>query len=284
MEREGFTPENPPQLIHRKGQEQKKLLKHIVRRQYPTLPREAQRRYVAQLGKRLTRVLRDRPPGFGDPLLYSILRGRADEIARQAASQGMALPSQIHLGLLPSRRAHATVVSFQNGEEYLVAFSEGLLAYLHSAASCLAQMVPFSLNRDSVTFDLNKPSAIIESNPEAVDRFHINVLYHAEGLIRKLYTERGEVHAVIVHQPTMPPPYTVEWPRSVFLQDLRDGMELFAVGHEYAHIMDRYAAKDSAERTIFDSQWAENYSDEHAADLVGANLATTCLIERKTPL
>jgi hypothetical protein len=281
MQQEGFSPEYPQQNKHLQGREMKDVLKGIVERQYPAMTRKDQRILLGQLAKQVSRVLREKPPGFGDPILYSILTERAKEIANEARRKGFVLPNAIHVALIPSRQVHATLLSFRDGDEYLIAIGEGLLTYLHTCASCLAQMLPMKQTGESAGNDMDCLIESMENSPAAVQRFHLAILYHSERLLKKMYDQGGEIHAIVLHHPTPPPPYTVEWPRSVALQDLRDGMELFAVGHEYAHIIEQHV-KNPATPTELQglAQWAKNYHQEHEADATGALLAMGCLLHR----
>jgi hypothetical protein len=178
-----------------------------------------------------------------------------EAIENAAASENdYAFPFRPMLASVPSSSINARALYCQESEEFIVLFTHGLYAFAFEMAKILSFAVPV----DSRTGRLTSwdPNDVVTRHPEMVEQF-IRVL--------ESYVVNGNMRQV--------PPFQVDDSRKNIAGALIRVMELFVVGHEYAHIMlGHLSPARVVHRTIagIDAfEVSQNRKDEIDADQVG---------------
>jgi hypothetical protein len=168
-----------------------------------------------------------------------------------------------------SGRVNALAVNVPVTGEYILLFDTGLFTFCNLFSKIAAQCIPFcdtanGLNRFSTAVD--DVDAAIAAVPELKRRF-LDVL---SGYV--IGGDPKRASAYLLHQPYM----------SLAAQ-LRKSMELFVIGHEYAHITRGHFDPERNTRTeslrLLNDQ-EQSWADEMEADTKGFELALNVQIHR----
>jgi hypothetical protein len=161
---------------------------------------------------------------YDDSFTINFLAGLADELERAGReSLGRQMPRRPLLGTLPTGRVNALTLLVPGTGEHVVLFESQFSTFAHLAATALADVLPVRRTADGgATFSVDREEVAhgIARRPESTRRF---------GELVRAYLETGI--------PAMAP-YSLSDPvRTMWAAMLCHSVELFALGHEYGHIL-----------------------------------------------
>ncbi len=217
---------------------------------------------------------RELPTPFQDPGSYSTVlecwkiiediiltinfKQRATEKSHSLKELGLKIVTP-HFGTVPMGSVNAATYSCDN-EEYLIVFEVELMTFCHLLCKIIAKTFPIydpSENKNSEYYQ-EKIIEKINQDPEVVQRFKDLVV---------AFVTTGR--ATTAKQYLLDPQYYA------FVDHLRLAMEVFIIGHEYAHILlghvdANYARKDLVMNDI--SSVIFSWDQESNADFLGLPL------------
>jgi hypothetical protein len=160
---------------------------------------------------------------YESPLLISLLAGLANEMEEAAQRHGFDLPERPLFATLPTGRIETTVIAVKDTNEHLVLFESEFFMFAHTVSQAVAEVLPYTENEDGgVTFSPNPGEVVahVERRPEITRRFGELVLS---------YLKTG--------QPGLAPWRVQDRIPGVLADCLRGSVEMFALGHEYGHLL-----------------------------------------------
>ncbi|MER5974317.1 hypothetical protein ABT112_32195 [Streptomyces sp. NPDC002055] len=176
------------------------------------------------------------------------------------------------LGTLATGEINAITLLVPGSDAHLVVFEDQLLNFANLFSKAVALALPFRSAEDGMlqfSFDMDEVRRHIAESPEAVQRFREVVF---------AYLLDGE--------PGRAPQYFASAEVGGLASILRDGLELFVLGHEYGHVLGGHLADGSAPRRLLgtaspdvaEATWS--WENEHIADLIGWHLAVSAMTEQ----
>jgi hypothetical protein len=237
------------------------------------------RRTVDQIkGARLDdieKAFREIPTRYENPFNYRILRGLQTEIENTLAAMhagGMlksVLPKVV-VGTLPTGEVNARAILVPSSEYFLVVFDSQMFNFVNLLSKALSLAIP-PREVDGKIIRSMRPEDILQAigeNPDAAER-----LKEVMSMYLTIGTPEGAA------------PYTLEERYQEMAGLLRDGMELFAVGHEYGHIASGHFTPQSP---IHDteisgtpvSEYLGDWDQEFQADRFAAQVSSLALQTR----
>ena len=171
-------------------------------------------------------------------------------------------------GTLPAGGLNATSYGFSNSER-LIIFESELLQFCNLISKIVAKSIPFVKENDQIVFQFEEQIIRdkIEEEDEIFERFK-------DLIIGFLLTGRA----------TSASQYILEAPFNNISDHLRLSMEVFIMGHEYAHILLRHLDSAETSKQVLDSEDVFNISyswqQEFDADGLGLPLMITALHEQ----
>lgn len=191
----------------------------LIASQYPQDSAEQKNQRIRATLEQMPELKQSLP--YEDPVLLGVMRRLATEIEAACTAQEWPLESRPLLGTLPGGQVNALTYSVPGTQEHLVLFEPKLFTFALLLSKAIAQSFPSNASNPSSFSTLESDiEEWIKRDGRASNRFREVVLaYAVEG------------------HPAQAPPY---YPESVYgrLADLiRQSMELFIMGHEYAHVL-----------------------------------------------
>jgi hypothetical protein len=188
---------------------------------------------------------------YEDAWMLSQLEELADGVEQAARRLGFRLPERPVLGTLPLSSANAKIF-FASDVDHVLVFETGLIMFAWLAAQAVVDVLPFQRTPDGgAAFSLDQAEMAnrLAEQPETAQRF---------GDMIRAYLETGN--------PVLAP-YSLQDPtRLVYAGILCHSVELFAMGHEYGHLI-----RGHFQETSF-SQW-----QEFEADVTGVSLSVNAM-------
>ena len=168
-------------------------------------------------------------------------------------------------GTLPSRNLIAGAYSFDNGE-YLIVFESGLFHFCNLLTKVIAQAFPYEKTENGVHQEFDEELVLEKTKNETqiTTRFQELVIAYLTTGFDKL-----------------PPPYPHDASYIMLAGHLREAMEVFILGHEYAHILLRHVESGKSDKKILSSEDISNvvfsWKQELDADGLGLPLMLLAL-------
>ncbi|MEF9886022.1 hypothetical protein [Streptomyces sp. P9-A4] len=192
---------------------------------------------------------------------YMVIHMLAD---RLEASLPDTVPRPV-LGMMATGEINAVTLLAPDSRTHLVVFEDELLNFANLFSKAVALAMPHERAEDgriAFSVDIDKVRRHVRESPEAVRRFREVVLaYLLEG------------------RPGRAPQYFAPEGISNMGAILREGMELFVLGHEYGHVMAEHVADRKSRRRMLGTAEGEvtevgwKWEQEVVADLLGWNLS-----------
>ncbi|MFF7777235.1 hypothetical protein ACFZCG_22755 [Streptomyces tanashiensis] len=228
-------------------------------RQMPDVPEELLQRAVEYA----TTPPEHWPPcGPDEPLWgYSMIHTLADRLEKSLPPESFTRPV---LGMLATGEINAVTLLAPDSQAHLVVFENELFNFANLFSKAVALAMPYEGSAaEGVTFstDIDRVRRHLRDSPEAVHRF------------------RDVVLAYLLHgRPSRARPYIPSQIVRGMGSILRDGMELFVLGHEYGHVMEEHVADRRTPRRMLGTGDADvtevawMWEQEGVADLIGWDL------------
>jgi hypothetical protein len=236
----------------------------------PTLSDEEQRQLrantLAYLSKRLELEL---PTRLEDPFAYSLMLHLLDEIEDAARSLSKHVRRPI-VGTIPTRHVNALAVLVPDCPDYLVIFDPEVFMFALLMSKCVVKALPFrGATSDSMTLSTTDRDVQqqVDGDPEVVERFRDVLLAY-----------------LLTGEPGNAQPYLPEEPYGTLAGRLRQSMEIFIMGHEYAHIACGHLSRVKvmgatlAGQSVEEIEWS--WDQEYEADALGLRLMLHALDKR----
>ncbi len=208
------------------------------------------------------------PTPYEDPGMYGFLQHLVMRIEDAASAAGVSLPCPPPLvGTLPTGSVNARTVLVPGTSEYLVLFEDQFFHFALLASKAIASAFPLvetthpTINPDPVLIRQR-----LEQEPEVGARFAEVVLAYAHS-----------------GQPGRARPYLPARPYGLLAGSLQKSLEMFALGHEYGHVVRGHLEEASHKvlRVLPDEDTeALQYSwrQEYEADIVGTGLCIGAML------
>lgn len=163
-------------------------------------------------------------------------------------------------GTLPTGDIQAVTYGLKGSNEYLIVFESDLFHFCNLLSKIIARALPFDRitdgERTEFSTDIDKIRKNIEYNNEILQRFQELII---------AYLIKGKV--------VRAPQYYLKAPYTMIAENLRDSMELFVMGHEYAHILLNHLKGKESFAQVLDFESAYNiifkWEEEFEADSLG---------------
>jgi hypothetical protein len=162
------------------------------------------------------------PTRYEDLAYFFLLKHLANDIEKAARATQRDIRSSLRIGTLPTRSVNAAYLRFPGGAEPLVVFSSEFFIFANAVSKAVVALLEVRQVRQhedekvAVTADKERAKALLEQNPVIAEQF-------AEMLTEVLYVRNRWRH------------YYLSESQAAIYGWLQNGMELFAMGHEYAH-------------------------------------------------
>lgn len=207
------------------------------------------------------------PTRYDSPTQYRILDGLVRRIRRAAKRLELEAHDFPHHACIPSGLVNASAVVLPGASRAFVLFDSELFLYCHLFAKVFARCLPIIERGQNLLISVD-PALVrerIESTPEVLERF-IDLL--------AVYARTGS--------PSRSKQYPLEADYVHLVTILRNGMELFVVGHEFGHVysghlshlLDRLHIKSD---DLFGE--SDAHRQEHEADMVGLLLTLQAMAD-----
>ncbi|MEU7963547.1 hypothetical protein AB0D09_08790 [Streptomyces sp. NPDC049097] len=199
---------------------------------------------------------------------YSIIHGLADRIERYIPNSF----TRPVLGMLETGEINAVTLLAPDMLTHLVVFESGLADFANLFSKAVALAMPFGdFGKGKIGFSVNLDNVRrhLADSPDAIRRFREVVL---------AYLLKGE--------PGQAPQYFAPHPIDMQASMLRDGLELFVLGHEYGHVLANHLADSHNPRRLLGTALGEltevtwKWEQEHEADLLGWLLCAQVMNEK----
>ncbi|MFH8591634.1 hypothetical protein [Streptomyces rimosus] len=176
------------------------------------------------------------------------------------------------LGSLDTGEINAVTLLAPDARTHLVIFESELFTFANLFSKAVAMAMPFEDaggGRTAFSVHPDKVRRHLKHSPDAILRFADVV---------RAYLFEGE--------PSRARPYHAPHPIDVQAAILRDGLELFVLGHEYGHVLLDHLAESQSPRRVpgtADGELTEvtwKWKQEHDADTLGWFLCTKVMTEK----
>lgn len=161
------------------------------------------------------------PTCYENPVLFFMLSEYAKDIDRARIDLGMPLPSSVHLGTLPTTEVNAYTYPATQSRGSILAFNTQLFMFAYQMSKVTMPTIDIRRDPSSKRIAVNTSAAraleLLKSNPDIRTNYVMAIL---EFLL-------------------LAPPETQPISQSYdpFLITFTEGMEKFAVGHEFGHVI-----------------------------------------------
>jgi hypothetical protein len=212
------------------------------------------------------------PTPYEDPFTYSMMTAYAEDIEEALAKAfNIRFKTRPLMGTLPLGRANAAAIRVPFIDEFIVVFHHGLFAFVNLLAKVVAAAIPSDGSTEPATFRYE-----IEEIDERMQHDSIILERFTDALTSYLLDGRPRTRGQ----------YVLAQPNRTWCDILVQSAELFALGHEYSHIIRGHFYQEDFE-TFPGSPLAEipvSYAQELEADQLGAILATVAMRKRRFDL
>jgi hypothetical protein len=246
--------------------EQAKFVRTFVESQYPSADEEQRedliKAFAGELARRTARV----PTAYEEPGWYAVMENLSEDIGKSADEASLVIPTNPLLGTLPTGQINAMTLRVPGSDDYLIVFEWQLFLFALLLSKAVARALPLRQTEDEgFSFSAQKDDIAqrIDSDKSVVYRF-------ADVLLA--YAATGE--------PSRARPYLPEVHYGRLADVLRRSMELFVMGHEYAHIiLGHLSSAQSTETTLSEAEMLEySWVQEYQADMMGSSLMIRAML------
>ncbi|MFD5270376.1 hypothetical protein [Streptomyces sp. NPDC058335] len=203
--------------------EAERIIEDLLRRQAALVSSEELERLREGLYENEQRLRGMTVSKYENARTMQSLHKLADSLERAGRIAGWRVPERPLLGTLPTGRVNVITLLVPGTGEHLVLFESEFSGFTYLAAKAVAEVLPFRRTPDGgAAFEL-EPAKVrerLERHPESARRF---------GELVAAYLETGV--------PYNAPQYMQDRVRNTWAQMLCDSVQLFALGHEYGHIL-----------------------------------------------
>ncbi|MGW7648333.1 hypothetical protein [Streptomyces bobili] len=196
----------------------------------------------------------------------------ADSVERAGRALGFPMPERPLLGTLPTGRVNVMTLLVPATREHLVLFESEFLGFAYLSAKAVAEVLPYRRSPEggaAFSLEPGKVRERLEKHPQSAHRF---------GQLARAYLETGVPYNA--HQ------YTQDPVRNTWAAMLCESVELFALGHEYGHILkghlgqQRPAARLGGPNLDEPEELAWSRQEEFQADAQGLSLSVAAMRSR----
>jgi hypothetical protein len=193
------------------------------------------------------------------------LHKMADSVERAGRALGFPVPQRPLLGTLPTGRVNVMTMLVPGTGEHLVLFESEFSGFAYLSAKAVAEVTPFRRTPEGgAAFELepDKVRERLARHPESARRF---------GELVRAYLETGV--------PYNAPQYLQDPVRNTWAEMLCRSMQLFALGHEYGHILEGHLGQQRPAAGLGGSESADpeelawSNQEEIEADAQGVSLS-----------
>lgn len=208
------------------------------------------------------------PTRFDSPLHFRILDGLISRIREAARSIGLDITSFPHYSCIPTGQVNASAVKLPHAQRSFLLFDSQLFIYCNLFAKAFAQCLPVTGRGENISYstDIDLVRRRLKSKPIVTKRL-------AEVLFA--YATTG--------YPGHAGQYNPEKDYMPLVQTLRDGMELFVVGHEFGHVYAGHLSEILRRFGIVSENLpleSVSHVQEHEADCLGLLLTLKAMSEQ----
>ncbi len=246
---------------------EEEIMKEYLEQNTDFFPADVISKMKANMKQRLEDVAKiEVPTPYEDPSHYQFILGLAHDIEEAARVLRLEEHSSLNyvrpiFGTLPTGKVNAMTIAVPSSDDYLVVFESELFTFCYLVCKAIAQTISYKSLKDSFVFstkqrDMNE---MITRNKKITERFQeVIVGYLAYG------------------RPSVARPYLLEEPYFTTAMMILRSMELFILGHEYAHILNGHLKKSNmvaatvGGQEINEVSWS--WEQELAADRWGLQL------------
>lgn len=200
------------------------LADELLRRHVTLLPADKAEDFKTRFLDWVARMRAGSTSKYEDSFTLNSLSGMADELERAGRERlGWQMPERPLLGTLPTGRVNALTLLVPGTGEHVVLFESEFGSFAHLAAMAVADVLPVRRTPDggaAISLDPEEVARGITQQPEKARRF---------GELVRAYLETGI--------PTMAPQSFLDPVQTIWAAMLCHSVELFALGHEYGHIL-----------------------------------------------
>jgi len=238
-------------------------IKRFVAIQYPDQSPEEAARTLEYFKSDLDKGKELIPTPYEDPTWYRTMLELSQKIEQAAEEAGMPIPHRPVLGTLPTGQINAMTIRVPGSNDFLILFEWQLFLFALLLSKAVCRALPFAKDDKGLSFSTNMKDVQqrVDADPSVVGRFaEVVIAYAVTGL------------------PSRAPQYFAEAEYNVLANQLLNSVELFAMGHEYGHVISGHLSGETNGTTpqISGAEDAEeldySWMQEHEADLVGASL------------
>jgi hypothetical protein len=240
--------------------EREKFARGYVESQFPSADEkqreELVKTFIGELAKQTEQV----PTPYEEPGWYAVMENLSEDIGKSADEAELVIPTNPLLGTLPTGQINAMTLRVPGSDDYLIIFEWQLFLFALLLSKAVARALPLRQTEDEgFSFSAQKDDIAqrIDSDKSVVYRFaDVLLAYAATG------------------QPSRAQPYLPEVHYGRLAEVLRRSMELFVMGHEYAHIiLGHLSTAQSTETKLSEAEMLEySWGQEYEADLMGSSL------------
>lgn len=214
---------------------------------------------------------------------YVLLARYVEELRLVSSKMGVALPSNVLFGSLPTGLPTAQSVRVPRTNSYLVVFNSGLFGYLYLLGRIIASCIPHKRTANNVEYSLGL--ADVRAGFERSDEREVSYLTPSGAAAALFELLKG---MVFQGTPWASMPFRVQRDLVPLAETFVDASHAFVVGHEYAHLhngdLDQplvvHRSLGPADATeLVDHSW----KDEIYADFLGMQAAMAACGGRERP-
>jgi hypothetical protein len=246
------------------------LADELLRRHLTLLPPGEAEGFTRRFFRTVERMRSGRSTKYEDSFTINYLSDLADQLERAGREHlGWHMPERPLLGTLPTGRVNALTLLVPGTGEHLVLFESEFTSFAHLAAKAVADVLPVRRTADGgaeISLNLEEVSRGIAQRPEKAQRF---------GELVRAYLETG--------RPSRAPQSFLDPVQAFWAAMLSHSVELFALGHEYGHILrghlgERRPAAWLEGSSLSDpEELAYSNQEEVEADAEGISLSTAAV-------
>jgi hypothetical protein len=209
----------------------------------------------AQITEYLAKYGNVQPPTpYEDPNFYAVLLEMSDSIEEALKSHTLPTPPSLLLGTLPTGTINASAFTVPKTLERIIIFERDLFDFAFQMSKITASVFPpIDLGRGWFSTEIDLDLAV-KARPDILDQ--VNRILHA-------YLVLGDSRKA--------PSYAIDNSRLMTATLLLRSLELFALAHEYGHIITRPTdnlGPDPSKDTLIRRNW----DAEYGSDRVGLSL------------
>jgi hypothetical protein len=213
------------------------------------------------------------PTRYEEAFAFNILSDISSEIEDSINARNLTVPVRPKFGTLPDPKINAQTLEVPGSEERLIVLYTQLFSFIH-------QITKLTLRTVTISRDLNSNLTEINFSPEEAKR-----LIRSDPAIKADFV-KVLLEFLLIAEPTQEAPLDEIY--DPFVDNFERGIELFAVGHEYGHVMKKHQLIESSsfrlvpqpsdtagpiEIHVLEASWRQEFE----ADSVGVELMIDAL-------